>query len=102
MKRKLSIKTIKIPKNPKSLNDFDLIELKWNDPQSDSSWLSYKQVEKLEMAVCHSHGRVFSYDKDTIKLFNDVNFNTDGSICDYGNITVIPRKLILSFRKIRD
>ena len=102
MKRKLSIKTIKIPKNPKSLNDFDLIELKWNDPQSDSSWLSYKQVEKLGMASCESNGYVFSYDKDTIKLFNDINYNTDGSICDYGNITVIPRKLILSFRKIRD
>ena len=98
MKRKLSIK---IPKNPKSMEDYELIFVAWNDPQSDSSWLSYKQVEKLEMAVCHSHGRVFSYDKDTIKLFNDVNFNTDGSICDYGNITIIPRKLILSFRKIR-
>ena len=102
MKRKLSIKTIKIPKNPKSLNDFDLIELKWNDPQSDSSWLSNKQVEKLEMASCESNGYVFSYDKDTIKLFNDINYNTDGSIGDYGSITIIPRKLVLSFRKIRD
>ena len=99
MKRKLSIK---IPKNPKSMEDYELIFVAWNDPQSDSSWLSHKQVEKLEMAVCHSHGRVFSYDKDTIKLFNDINYNTDGSIGDYGSITIIPRKLVLSFRKIRD
>ena len=76
MKRKLSIK---IPKNPKSMEDYELIFVAWNDPQSDSSWLSYKQVEKLEMAVCHSHGRVFSYDKDTIKLFNDCLLYTSPS-----------------------
>ena len=98
LKRKITIN--KKSKNWKDL--YPMVEVKWLDICSDSSWQSIKQLQESTLPTCVTKGHLLSQTKGVTRIFGDYSEKENGEIEELGNTTIIPNSVITSIRKIGD
>ena len=98
LKRKITIN--KKSKNWKDL--YPIVEVKWLDICSDSSWQSMKQLQEATLPTCVTKGHLLSQTKGVTRIFGDYSEKENGEIEELGNTTIIPNSVITSIRKIGD
>ena len=96
LKRKITIN--KKSKNWKDL--YPMVEVKWLDICSDSSWQSIKQLQESTLPTCVTKGHLLSQTKGVTRIFGDYSEKENGEIEELGNTTIIPNSVIQSIRKI--
>ena len=96
LKRKIIIN--KKSKNWKDL--YPMVEVKWLDICSDSSWQSIKQLQESTLPTCVTKGHLLSQTKGVTRIFGDYSEKENGEIEELGNTTIIPNSVIQSIRKI--
>ena len=98
LKRKITIN-----KKSKNLKDlYPMVEVKWLDICSDSSWQSIKQLQEATLPTCVTKGHLLSQTKGVTRIFGDYSEKENGEIEELGNTTIIPNSVITSIRKIGD
>ena len=98
LKRKITIN-----KKSKNLKDlYPMVEVKWLDICSDSSWQSIKQLQESTLPTCVTKGHLLSQTKGVTRIFGDYSEKENGEIEELGNTTIIPNSVITSIRKIGD
>jgi hypothetical protein len=97
-KRKITINK----KAKKEIERYPLVEIKWLDIVSDSSWLSCKDLSKMSLPVCVTKGHLYSTSKGITRVFADYNLvNAElGTIEDVSQVTVIPNSVIVEIKKL--
>ena len=98
-----------MPKDKKSYPDlpeipftYDFHLVYWEDIQSDSSWKSLKEIQRMKPATCVSTGWLVKKDAKVHVLMSDYNYDDNGELADGGNTTVIPTKNVIKKFKIAD
>jgi len=107
LKRKNNMEKTKILKFKKrktdnELDNYPLVEIKWYDIVSESTWLSIKELKEMELPVCVTKGHLLSQSKGVTRVFGDYAEDDDGGIADLGNVTIIPTSVIINIKKIVD
>ena len=95
-------KKISIPKKVKSeIDKYPRVSVEWYDILSDSSWSTFDQLRKAQLATCITKGHLLSQTKGVTRVFGDYSFGDDGkSIESIGNTTVIPNSVIKDIKKL--
>jgi len=100
--KKRKILKFKKKKTDNELENYPLVEIKWLDIISESSWSSIKEVKEMELPVCITKGHLLSQTKGVTRVFGDYAEDDNGDLDDLGNVTLIPTSVILSIKKIVD
>jgi hypothetical protein len=100
--RKRKILKFKKKKTDNELDNYPLVEIKWYDIVSESSWLEIKEVKEMELPVCITKGHLLSQSKGVTRVFGDYAEDDNGDLDDLGNVTLIPTSVIISIKKIVD
>jgi hypothetical protein len=100
--KKRKILKFKKKKTDNELENYPLVEIKWLDIISESSWSSIKEVKEMELPVCITKGHLLSQTKGITRVFGDYAEDDNGDLDDLGNVTLIPTSVILSIKKIVD
>jgi hypothetical protein len=79
---------------------YPLVEVKWLDICSDSSWQSLKQLQEAKLPTCVTKGHLLSQAKGITRIFGDYSEKEDGTIEEIGNTTIIPNTVIIGISKI--
>jgi hypothetical protein len=96
LKRKITIN-----KKAKDWKDrYPLVEVKWLDICSDSSWQGLKQLQEARLPTCVTKGHLLSQSKGITRIFGDYSEKEDGTIEEIGNTTIIPNAVIIGISKI--
>jgi hypothetical protein len=74
---------------------YPLVEVKWLDICSDSSWQSLKQLQEAKLPTCVTKGHLLSQAKGITRIFGDYSEKEDGTIEEIGNTTIIPNTVII-------
>jgi len=93
----------KIKLNKKSKTDIDkypLVEIRWYDICSDSSWITIDDLMKMKLPECNTKGHLLSQVKGITRIFGDYAVDANGAIDDLGNVTIIPTSVIIEIKKI--
>lgn len=93
----------KIKLGKKSQTDIDkypLVEIRWYDICSDSSWVSIEDLMKMKLPECNTKGHLLSQTKGITRIFGDYSVDSNGDIDDLGNVTIIPTSVIIDIKKI--
>ena len=95
-------KKIAIPKKVKNqIDKYPMVAVEWYDIVSNSSWTSFDDLKKSNLATCITKGHLFSQAKGVTRLFGDYSFADDGkSIDSIGNTTIIPNSVIINIKKL--
>jgi hypothetical protein len=64
---------------------YPLVEVKWLDICSDSSWQSLKQLQEAKLPTCVTKGHLLSQAKGITRIFGDYSEKEDGTIEEIGN-----------------
>jgi hypothetical protein len=59
---------------------YPLVEVKWLDICSDSSWQSLKQLQEAKLPTCVTKGHLLSQAKGITRIFGDYSEKEDGTI----------------------
>jgi len=98
---KMIKKKIKVNKKAKTdIEKYPLVEVKWLDICSDSSWSSIKEALTMTLPVCYTKGHLLSQAKGITRIFSDYSSDKEGTIEEVGNITIIPNNVIIDIKKI--
>jgi hypothetical protein len=90
LKRKITIN-----KKAKDWKDrYPLVEVKWLDICSDSSWQGLKQLQEAKLPTCVTKGHLLSQAKGITRIFGDYSEKEDGTIEEIGNTTIIPNTVM--------
>ena len=81
---------------------YDFYLVYWEDIQSDSSWKSLKEIQRMKPATCVSTGWLVKKDAKVHVLMSDYNYDDNYELADGGNTTVIPTKNVIKKFKIAD
>ena len=96
MRRKISIN-----KKAKHWKDrYPLVEIKWYDICSDSSWQSIDHCLKSKLPVCVTKGHLLTQSKGITRVFGDYSETEKGDIDEIGNTTIIPNCVIKNIKKL--
>ena len=97
-KRKITINK----KAKTDLEKYPMVECKWHDIQSDSSWRSIKDLQNDELPICFTKGHLYSTSKGITRVFADYNLvNAElGTIEDVSQVTIIPNSVIVEIKKL--
>jgi hypothetical protein len=97
-KRKITINK----KAKKEIERYPLVEIKWLDIVSDSSWISCKDLSKMSLPVCVTKGHLYSTSKGVTRVFADYNLlnQEQGTIDDVAQVTIIPSSVIVEIKKL--
>ena len=82
------------------LEKYPMVECKWHDIQSDSSWRSIKDLQNDELPICFTKGHLLSQAKGITRIFGYYSLAKDNSIDEIGNTTIIPTNVIIEIKKI--
>jgi hypothetical protein len=66
-KRKLAINK----KAKKEIEKYPLVEIKWYDITSDSSWASIEDCLNLKLPICTTKGHLLTQSKGITRVFGD-------------------------------
>ena len=100
-RKRMTKKKIKINRKAKTeLDKYPLVEVKWLDICSDSSWLSMKDAMSMPLPVCNTKGHLLSQTKGITRIFGDYSEGIKGNIEEIGNVTIIPNSVIVDIKKI--
>ena len=92
---------IKLNKKAKTeIDKYPLVEVRWLDICSDSSWISMKDTMSMPVPVCNTKGHLLSQAKGITRIFGDYSSNEKGNIEEIGNVTIIPNSVIVDIKKI--
>ena len=97
IKRKLINKKAK-----KEIEKYPLVEIKWYDITSNSSWQSIDDLLITKLPICTTKGHLLSYNKGVVRVFGDYALKDEktGVIDEIANTTLIPNSVILDIKKI--
>ena len=97
LKRKITVN-----KKAKNWKDrYPMVEVKWYDICSDSSWQSIEHLTKAKLPICVTKGHLLSQSKGITRIFGDYSEKEgEDSIDEVGNSTIIPNCVIQSIKKI--
>ena len=94
-------KKISIKKKAKHWKDkYPLVEIKWYDICSDSSWHSIPALQTAKLPVCETKGHLLSQSKGVTRVFGDYSETEKGDIEEVGNSTIIPSSVIKEIKKL--
>ena len=95
-------KKISIPKKIfDEIEKYPMVSCEWFDIVSNSSWSSFEEVKKSELATCITKGHLLSQSKGVTRIFGDYSFSDDKKkIETIGNTTLIPNSVIKNIKKI--
>ena len=95
-------KKIAIPKKVKNqIDKYPMVAVEWYDIVSNSSWTSFDDLKKSNLATCITKGHLFSQVKGVTRLFGDYSFADNGvDIESIGNTTIIPNSVIKDIKKL--
>lgn len=97
-KRKLAINK----KAKREIDKFPLVEIKWLDITSDSSWQDIEDFLKTKLPLCTTKGHLLSQSKGLTRVFGDFALKDEktGQIDEIANTTIIPNSVIVEIKKI--
>jgi hypothetical protein len=97
IKRKLINKKAK-----KEIEKYPLVEIKWYDITSDSSWASIEDCLNLKLPICTTKGHLLTQSKGITRVFGDYALKDEktGVIDEIANTTLIPKSVIIDIKKI--
>jgi hypothetical protein len=97
-KRKLNINK----KAKREIDKFPLVEIKWLDITSDSSWQDIEDFLKAKLPLCTTKGHLLSQSKGLTRVFGDFALKDEktGQIDEIANTTIIPNSVIVEIKKI--
>jgi hypothetical protein len=97
-KRKLAINK----KAKKEIEKYPLVEIKWYDITSDSSWASVEDCLNLKLPICTTKGHLLTQSKGITRVFGDYALKDEktGQIDEIANTTIIPNSVIIEIKKI--
>jgi hypothetical protein len=97
IKRKLINKKAK-----KEIEKYPLVEIKWYDITSDSSWASIEDCLNLKLPICTTKGHLLTQSKGITRVFGDYALKDEktGQIDEIANTTIIPNSVIIEIKKI--
>ena len=97
-KRKLAINK----KAKKEIEKYPLVEVKWYDITSDSSWASIEDCLNLKLPICTTKGHLLTQSKGITRVFGDYALKDEktGQIDEIANTTIIPNSVIIEIKKI--
>jgi hypothetical protein len=97
-KRKLAINK----KAKREIDKFPLVEIKWIDITSDSSWQDIENFLKVKLPICTTKGHLLSQSKGLTRVFGDFALKDEktGQIDEIANTTIIPNSVIVEIKKI--
>ena len=95
-------KKIAIPKKVKNqIDKYPMVAAEWYYIVSNSSWTSFDDLKKSNLATCITKGHLFSQAKGVTRLFGDYSFADNGvDIESIGNTTIIPNSVIKNINKL--
>ena len=104
MKKMVNRKRIKVKrsKGDTILSNYPLVEIKWYDIISDSSWITIKELKEMELPICTTKGHLLSQNKGITRIFGDYAEDDNGDIDELGMVTLIPNTVIINIKKIVD
>jgi len=92
---------IKLGKKSKTdIDKYPLVEIRWYDITSDSSWMSIDDLMAMELPECNTKGHLLSQTKGITRIFADYAIDKSGDIEELGNVTIIPTSVIIEIKKI--
>ena len=78
-----------------------MVAVEWYDIVSNSSWTSFDDLKKSNLATRITKGHLFSQAKGVTRLFGDYSFADNGvDIESIGNTTIIPNSVIKNINKL--
>jgi len=97
-KRKLAINK----KAKKEIEKYPLVEIKWYDITSDSTWQSIDDLMTAKLPICTTKGHLLSDNKGIVRVFGDYALKDEktGVIDEIANTTLIPKSVIIDIKKI--
>jgi hypothetical protein len=97
-KRKLTINK----KAKKEIEKYPLVEIKWYDITSNSSWQSIDDLLITKLPICTTKGHLLTQSKGTTRVFGDYALKDEktGQIDEIANTTIIPNSVIIEIKKI--
>jgi hypothetical protein len=97
-KRKLAINK----KAKREIDKFPLVEIKWLDITSNSSWQDIEDFLKVKLPLCTTKGHLLSQSKGLTRVFGDFALKDEktGQIDEIANTTIIPNSVIIEIKKI--
>jgi hypothetical protein len=97
-KRKLAINK----KAKREIDKFPLVEIKWLDITSDSSWQDIDNFLNVKLPICTTKGHLLSQNKGLTRVFGDFALSDEktGKIDEIANTTIIPNSVIIEIKKI--
>ena len=97
-KRKLAINK----KAKREIDKFPLVEIKWLDITSDSSWQGIDNFLNVKLPICTTKGHLLSQNKGLTRVFGDFALKDEktGQIDEIANTTIIPNSVIIEIKKI--
>ena len=101
--KKIKRKSKKISRPKKIYEEIDkypMVSCEWFDIISNSSWSSFEEVKKSELATCITKGHLLSQSKGITRIFGDYSTNKEDNIEEIGNTTIIPNSVITNIKKI--
>ena len=98
IKRKLTINK----KAKKEIEKYPLVEIKWYDITSNSSWQSIDDLLISKLPICATKGHLLTQSKGTTRVFGDYALKDEktGQIDEIANTTIIPNSVIIEIKKI--
>ena len=95
-------KKILIPKKIKNeIDKYPMVSVEWFDIISNSSWSSFEEVKKSELATCITKGHLLSQSKGITRIFGDYSLSDDKRKFEtIGNTTLIPNSVIKNIEKL--
>ena len=96
VKRKIKLRK----KRKTDIDKYPLVEIRWYDISSDSSWMSINDLMGMELPECNTKGHLLSQTKGITRIFADYSIDKSGDIEELGNVTIIPTSVIIEIKKI--
>ena len=95
-------KKIAIPKKVKNqIDKYPMVAVEWYDIVSNSSWTSFDDLKKSNLATCITKGHLLSQSKGVTRIFGDYSYNDNKTeIETIGNTTLIPNSVIKEIKKL--
>ena len=92
---------MKLPIINKKILDAPFVSLHWKDICGSAEWVSLKEARESKVIICISNGWLIRADKEVHVVAGDVNFQSDGTLGDVGNVTTIPTVNVLKIKKVK-
>ena len=92
---------MKLPIINKKILDAPFVSLHWKVICGSAEWVSLKEARESKVIICISNGWLIRADKEVHIVAGDVNFQSDGTLGDVGNVTTIPTVNVLKIKKVK-